>query len=88
MGCSIQRCRRSIWGLDTDARELAIQVFNAPPGKNLCAGLNACVVPGKNDCKGKGSCKNSTQDVFTDPNDAVQVVAAKMKGKRASMGGY
>jgi phage terminase large subunit GpA-like protein len=71
--------------MDSASRSMAIQVFNAPAGQNVCAGLNACANPGVNDCSGQGSCKNTSNQAFTDPNEAVQVVFNKMKKNRQGM---
>jgi hypothetical protein len=79
-------------------RDLAIHCFNAPRGHNMCAGLNACSQPTKhecagvngcptpgNACQGQGSCKNTHDKTFTDPNQAVQVVYNKMMSKRQAL---
>jgi hypothetical protein len=83
--------------LTSEQRDLAINVYNAPIGQNLCAGLNACSEPASgchsvngchtpgNSCMGHGPGPNTSPKRFTNPNDAVRVVYNKMAAQRADM---
>ena len=83
--------------LTSEQRDLAINVYNAPPGHNLCAGLNACSEPAStchsvngchtpgNSCMGHGPGPNTSHKRFTNPNDAVRVVYNKMAAQRNAM---
>jgi hypothetical protein len=77
--------KQQFMAMDSKGRDTAIQVFNAPAGQNVCAGLNACAQPGVHDCAGLGSCKNTSTQAFTDPNEAVQVTYNKMMANRQGM---
>ncbi len=78
--------KKTFDAMDAEGKALAMKVFyESAPGKNLCAGLNACSQPGKNACAGKGSCQGQSQKKFTDPNMAVNVVSDHMTLKRQGL---